>query len=63
MFVRGFAWLRSSARRLAVAFYDIPIPDPRKLLTKDEKGRVCSGCGSRMIVAETINTTTGSGRG
>jgi hypothetical protein len=50
-------------KKTGCRFYDIPIPDPRKLLTKDEKGRVCSGCGSHMIVAETINTTTGSGRG
>jgi hypothetical protein len=48
-------------KKTGCRFYDIPIPDPRKLLTKDEKGRVCSGCGSHMIVAETINTTTSSG--
>jgi hypothetical protein len=45
------------------ALHGRPIPDIQTLRTADGKGRVCSQCGNKMAVAETINVTGGKRHG
>jgi hypothetical protein len=47
---------KCTCKKIGCSQYDVSIPDIQTLKATDGKGRVCSECGSPMIVAQSINT-------
>jgi hypothetical protein len=50
-------------KNLGCRLFGIEIPEIRCLRTPDGKGRVCSGCNSKMVQAKTVNVSSGPRNG